>query len=68
MPHAGFPLPLLLFLALAVHAPADSTEPLNFKKRVITSDLGGRELAFLTKANEHGVVMNYLAELAKSKG
>lgn len=37
------------------------------KKPLITSDLGGRELGFLTKANEHGVLMLYLAELAKTR-
>ena len=37
------------------------------KKQLITSDLGGRELGFLVKANEHGVLMLYLAELAKTR-
>ncbi len=46
-----------------VPAPA----PLELKKPVITSDLGGRELAFLTKANENGVIMHYVSELAKTK-
>ena len=37
------------------------------KKQLITSNLGGRELGFLMKANEHGVLMLYLAELAKTR-
>ena len=64
----GFPLPLILFLALAAHVPAADTKPLEFKKPLVSGDLGGREMAFLTKANEHGVLMHYLAELAKTKG
>src|SRR5262245_35074237 len=42
--------------------------PAPFKKPLITSDLGGRELAFLTKANEDGVIMHYLSDLAKTRG
>jgi len=60
--------PLLSALLLAIHAPASDAQPVEFKKPVITSDLGGREMAFLTKANENGVIMNYVSELAKTKG
>ena len=56
------PTALLLALSLTVLAQ----EPL--RKPLISSDLGGRELSFLTKANENGVLLNYLAELGKSKG
>lgn len=56
--------PLLLLLVLAASADAQES-PL--RKPLITSDLGGRELTFLTKANEQGVLMNYLADLAKTK-
>ena len=51
-------------LALLAAAPSQS----DLKKPLLTSDLGGRELTFLTKANEHGVLMNFLADLAKTKG
>jgi hypothetical protein len=54
----------VLFLALV--ASGISQEPL--RKPLITSDLGGRELSFLTKANEYGVLLNYLSETAKTKG
>lgn len=37
------------------------------KRPLITSELGGRELTFLTKANEHGVLMMYLAETLQTK-
>ena len=50
---------------LAFTAVAFSQEPL--RKPLISSDLGGRELSFLTKANENGVLLNYLAEEAKTK-
>jgi len=38
-----------------------------FKKPLISSDLGGRELGFLTKANEHGILLLYLAELLQDR-
>lgn len=57
--------PLALLIALAASALAQQS-PL--KKPLITSDLGGRELTFLTVANEQGVLMNYLADLARTKG
>jgi predicted outer membrane protein len=65
-----FPLRFALSLAcaLAIRAPASDPAPLEFKKPVITSDLGGRDLGFLTKANEQGVIMHYVSELAKTKG
>lgn len=37
------------------------------KKPLITSELGGRELSFLTKANEHGVLLLYVAEMLQTK-
>jgi predicted outer membrane protein len=52
----------LLLLACASLAE----EPL--RKPLISSDLGGRELGFLKKANEQGVLMLYLIESAKTKG
>jgi len=51
---------------LAVTAAAFAQERL--RKPLITSDLGGREMTFLTKANENGVLLNYLAETARTKG
>src|SRR5215204_6736852 len=51
---------------LALSLTAGAQEPL--RKPLISSDLGGRELTFLTKANEYGVLLNYLAEIAKTKG
>lgn len=51
---------------LALAALSVAQEPL--RKPLITSDLGGRELAFLKKANEHGVLMLYVTEAAKAKG
>jgi predicted outer membrane protein len=64
----GFLLPLILFLALAARVLADGTKPLEFKKPPVSNDLGEREMAFLTNANAHGVLMHYLAELAKTNG
>lgn len=52
----------IAFLALATAVFAQTAKPL------ITSELGGRELSFLHKANEHSVVMQRLAELGKTKG
>ena len=57
-------LPIILSLFLAAAGIAQNAE---IKKPLINSDLGGRELGFLIKANEHGVLMLYLAELAKTK-
>jgi predicted outer membrane protein len=37
-------------------------------KPLITSDLGGRELTFLQKANEQTLVTIFLADLGKNKG
>lgn len=54
-----------IFLGLALAASAQQPAP---AKSLITSDLGGRELTFLQKANEHGLVLMYLANLAKTKG
>jgi len=53
-----------IFLCLASAAFAQQPSP----KPLITSDLGGRELTFLQKANEHGLVLTYLANLGKTKG
>jgi len=56
---------LALAAVLAAHgALAQSEAP----KRLITSDLGGRELSFLQKANEQGVLLMYLTETVKTKG
>jgi hypothetical protein len=54
------------FVLLALAAAAFTQEPL--RKPLITSDLGGREITFLMKANEFGVLLNYLSETAKTKG
>jgi putative membrane protein len=59
---------LILFLALDSRVSAKDAKPLDFKKTLIKSNLGTREMAFLTKANEHAVLMHYLAELAKTRG
>jgi hypothetical protein len=53
-------------LIIALSTVALAQEPL--RKPLISSDLGGRELSFLTKANENGVLLSYLAELGKTKG
>jgi predicted outer membrane protein len=53
---------LVLFLSLLTAASAQVAKPL------ITSELGGRELTFLRRADEQGLTMIYLAELGKSKG
>ena len=58
--------PLINIAVIALVAAAQAQES-PIRKPLITSDLGGRELAFLTKANEQGVLMNYLADLAKTK-
>lgn len=52
---------LAALLALTFAASAQSP-------RIISSDLGGKELSFLSKANEHGLEVIYLSELAKTKG
>jgi len=54
-----------IFLGLTLAASAQQAAP---AKPLITSDLGGRELSFLQKANDHGLVLLYLANLAKTKG
>jgi hypothetical protein len=54
----------LVILALTHLAGAQDT---TLKKPLISSGLGGRELTFLTSANENGVLLNYLAETAKAK-
>jgi len=54
-------------ILLTLTATVFSQEPA-LRKPLINSDLGGRELTFLTKANEDGVLLNYLSETAKNKG
>ena len=54
---------LILILAATLHAPAQPA-----KKTILSSDLGGRELTFLNKSNEHDLVLIHLAELGKTKG
>lgn len=51
-----------VLLALVITAFAQTAKP------IITSELGGRELSFLQKANEHSLVMQRLAELGKKNG
>jgi len=53
------------FTQLTLLLAAASAQEL--KQPLITSNLGGRELSFLTKANEHGVLMIYLADLLQTK-
>lgn len=53
---------IVLLLALTAAAFAQASKP------IISSDLGGRELGFLQKANEHSIVMQRLANLGKTKG
>jgi len=52
---------IAVFLLLAASVFAQGS-------KIISSDLGGRELTFLNKANEHDMVLIYLSELAKTKG
>jgi hypothetical protein len=56
----------VLFIFIILIGTSLGQEPL--RKPLISSDLGGRELTFLTKANEYGVLLNYLAEIGKTKG
>ena len=48
---------------IAVLAAAQSAP-----KRILSSDLGGRELTFLNRANEQDLLLMQLAELGKTKG
>lgn len=52
---------IAVFLILAASVFAQGS-------KIISSDLGGRELSFLNKAHEHDMVLIYLSELAKTKG
>lgn len=61
-------LRFVLFLSSILVVNACAAAETAVKKPLISSDLGGRELGFLVKANEHGVLMLYLAELAKTRG
>lgn len=47
--------------------PAVASAPVP-PKPLISSELGGRELTYLHKANEHTLVLMYLADLGKKKG
>lgn len=58
----------LFFRSLAVLALATSAQAQSGQKPIISSELSGREITFLHKANEHGLVLVYLGDLAKSKG
>src|SRR5436189_5790215 len=57
------PAALALLLSTLVARGQETT----LQKPLISSELGGRELTFLTNANENGVLLNYLAETAKAK-
>lgn len=59
---AAWLLASFLFTAACSAAPSQAAP-----KPLITSELGGRELTFLHKANEHTLVLIFLADLGKSK-
>jgi hypothetical protein len=59
---------LVLSAALVFLATQEALAQADAPKRLISSDLGGRELGFLQKANEHGALLIYLTETVKTKG
>jgi predicted outer membrane protein len=54
---------IILVLALVLDASAQQPP-----KRILSSELGGRDLTFLNRANEQDLVLMALAEVGKSKG
>ncbi|MEQ1862515.1 MAG: DUF4142 domain-containing protein [Chthoniobacteraceae bacterium] len=54
---------LILLFAFALDAAAQSAP-----KRILSSDLGGRELTYLNRSNEQDLLLMNLAGLGKTKG